>query len=348
MLDKAKEIRKGEELDKSSLVGYCKEHFPELPADFQILQFPSGYSNLTYLIKSKTDQWVLRRPPYGANIKGGHDMAREFKVLSGLKKVCSNVPTPLLLCTDESVLGAPFYIMERVQGIIIRERLPPEFQEKTKALSESAIDNLATIHRLDIDKANLADLGRPIGYVERQIGGWTRRYGRSKTDDIKEMDIISHWLEENRPPEISASIIHNDYKYDNLVLDPQTLSIKAVLDWEMATIGCPLMDLGCALGYWVQQDDPPEMYSLPLSATRYPGTLTRKEAAERYSSQTGFPIDNIDFYMVYGLWRLAVIIQQIYARYNQGHTQDPRFSSLIDGVKVLSKRAVQVIETGIV
>ena len=348
MLDQATHIRSGEELNLEALTQYCRQQLPDITENIEVLQFPSGYSNLTYLLKMGAQEWVLRRPPFGANIKSGHDMAREYRVLSGLKKVYNNIPTPILLCEDDTILGAHFYIMERVHGIIIRDTLPAELhkEEQLRTLSISAIDNLATIHKLDIQQAGLENLGRPNGYVERQISGWTRRYERSKTELIAQMDTISQWLTKNQPSEVAASIIHNDYKYDNLILDPHTLSIKAVLDWEMATLGCPLMDFGCALGYWVQEDDPEEMFSLPLSATRYPGNLSRQEAAEQYVEQTGFAIERLDFYYVYGLWRLAIILQQIYARYKLGYTKDKRFANLIDGVHILAQRAVQVIQTG--
>ena len=348
MLDKATTVRKGEELPSQPLLEYCQHHLSRTITSIEVSQFPSGYSNLTYLLRVEEEEWVLRRPPIGANVQTGHDMTREYRVLSGLQRVYKQIPTPILLCEEEDVLGAPFYIMERVQGIIIRDNPPPEVQTPShmKQLSHSAIHNLATIHQLDIQKANLETLGKPNGYVARQVRGWTKRYQRSQTDAIPSMDIISSWLQKHQPAEQAAAIIHNDYKYDNLILDPTTLTIKAVLDWEMATLGCPLMDLGCALAYWVQADDPEDLFSLPLSATHVPGNVTRTEAATLYAKHTNFSIEQLDYYYVYGLWRLAIILQQIYARYKKGHTADTRFANLIDGVRILSSRATHVIRTG--
>ena len=196
MLDQATTIRSGEELNTKSLLAFFQTTFPAIDERVEITQFPSGFSNLTYLLRMVDKEWVLRRPPFGANVKSGHDMSREFKVLSGLHTVYTKVPTPVLLCEDSAVLGAPFYLMERVSGVIIRKKIPVDFKrpDLLQRLSEETIDNLATIHQLDIETAGLANLGRPIGYVERQIHGWTRRYANAKTDEIPQMDTVSDWL----------------------------------------------------------------------------------------------------------------------------------------------------------
>jgi len=344
-LDQPQNIRSGEELNAAQLEAYLKQQIPELRGALQIQQFPSGYSNLTYFLQCGERELVLRRPPFGAKIKTAHDMSREYRILAGLIQTYPKVPRPLLYCDDESIIGAPFYVMERVNGVILRAKPPaginlsPELMHR---LSESCIDNLADIHRINFVKANLGDIAKPEGYVERQIRGWTQRYQNSRTDEIPEIERVIEWLNANLPPESGAVLIHNDYKYDNLVLAPDDLSqIIAVLDWEMATIGDPLMDLGTTLGYWIEPDDPPEMKMFGL--THLPGNLNREQLARRYAEKSGREISNIVFYYVYGLFKISVIVQQIYFRYRQGHTRDQRFAALIDVVRASGKMAAAAI-----
>ena len=250
-LDQPQNIRSGEELNIAQLAAYLKTQIPDLHDALQIQQFPSGYSNLTYSLKFGERELVLRRPPFGAKIKTAHDMAREYRILAGLIQTYPKVPRPLLYCSDESIIGAPFYVMERVNGVILRAQPPAVINlspELMRRLSEACIDNLAEIHQIDFARAGLSELGKPDGYVERQIRGWTQRYQNARTDEIPEIERVIPWLTANLPAESSAALIHNDYKYDNLVLDPNDFSqIIAVLDWEMATIGDPLMDLGTTL-----------------------------------------------------------------------------------------------------
>jgi len=246
------------------------------------------------------------------------------------------------------VLGAPFYIMERVKGIILRTK-PPEGLELTPPLmrhiSENFIHNLAEIHSVDYVAAGLAELGKPDGYVTRQVDGWIKRYQNARTDDIPEMERIAGWLVEHKPTQAGACLIHNDYKYDNLILDPQDVArIKAVLDWEMATLGDPLMDLGSTLGYWVDADDPEDWQKQSFGVTTRPGNLNRDELLERYAAKSGRQVGNAVFYYAYGLFKIAVIVQQIYARYKLGLTQDARFAGLIHLVRAASKTACLAIE----
>ena len=315
-----------------------------------MLQFPNGFSNLTYALQLGDRNCVLRRPPFGANIKSGHDMGREYRILSALYPVFNKVPQVLHLCEDSEVIGAPFYIMERVDGIVIRKSPPSTLstQEFFTKLSTSTAICLAEIHSVDIETTGLSQLGKPVGYVRRQIEGWTRRYARAQTDEIGLMNEISTWLLRNMPVEVGFALIHNDYKYDNFILDPRSHEIKVVLDWEMATIGCPLMDLGAALGYWLDPHDDQRLYSLPFCPTYLPGNLSRLEFAQCYAKHTGQSLDDLVFYYVYGVWRIAVIVQQIYARYRAGFTLDSRFSSLGIGVQLLAQRAAQTIERGTV
>lgn len=350
-LDQSKPVRPGEELDLARLEAYLQAERPELDSDnLTVEQFPSGFSNLTYLLRLDDRDLVLRRPPFGANIKGGHDMLREYTILSNLISVYPYVPRPLLYCDDESILGAPFYIMERLTGVILRPQMPPAMIPEPPLMSRIAnafAENFAALHAVDIEQAGLAGLGRPQGYIERQINGWTRRYHKARTDDIPEMDRVAAWLAEKIPAESGVALIHNDYKYDNIVLDPADWSrIIGVLDWEMATIGDPLMDLGSSLGYWVEAGDPPAILALQFSPTTLPGNPTRVELVEQYARQSGRDVSNVLFYYVYGLFKLAVIVQQIYYRFKMGYTQDPRFAGLIHAVRACGQVAVRAISKG--
>lgn len=347
-IDTPQAVRPGEELDTVKLEVYLKEQIPDVSGPILVEQFPSGYSNLTYLLRAGDRELVLRRPPFGANIKTAHDMGREYRILSHLIKVYPKVPRPLAYCEDASVLGAPFYIMERVKGIILRAN-PPEgldlSPELMRRLSEHFIDTLAELHAVDYEAAGLGDLGRPEGYVARQVKGWTERYKNACTDDIPEIEQAAAWLVEHMPQEAGASLIHNDYKYDNLVLDPEDVTrILAVLDWEMATIGDPLMDLGTTLGYWVDPNDPDELQAMRFCLTTLPGNLNRQQLVERYAERSGRDISHVLFYYVYALFKIAVIVQQIYYRYQRGFTQDERFANLIVFVHILGNTARRAIE----
>ena len=350
LLDQPQPVRSGEALDAQKLEAFLKAALPELVGPLVIEQFPKGYSNLTYLLRVGERELVLRRPPFGAKIKTAHDMGREYKILSHICGVYPKAPRPLLYCEDESVLGAPFYVMERVQGIILRAQpptgleLPPQLMRR---LSESFIESLVEIHAIDYAAAGLADLGKPAGYVLRQVEGWTRRYQNARTDVITEMDHVAKWLSDHKPPESGACLIHNDYKYDNLVLDPADLSrINACLDWEMATLGDPLMDLGSTLGYWVDGDDPEEWRQQTFGVTTLPGNFNREQLLERYAGLSGRKTEQAVFYYAYGLFKIAVIVQQIYTRYKQGFTQDERFKRLIHTVRAASRTAALAIEKG--
>lgn len=346
--DRPTAVRSGEALNIEKLEPYLKERLPHLDGPLVIEQFPSGFSNLTYLIRGGETELVLRRPPFGANIKSAHDMSREFRILSHLITLYPKVPQPHLYCEDETIIGAPFYVMERLSGVILRPHMPPEMIPAPPLMSriaQSLIDNLAALHALDYQAAGLGDFGKPEGYVERQITGWSKRYLRAKTDEIADMEKAAAWLHANLPPETAATLIHNDFKYDNLVLDTADwANIIGVLDWEMATIGDPLMDLGTSLGYWIQPDDPPELLAMRFSPTTLPGNPTRDELVERYTRQSGRDVSNLTFYYVYGLFKLAVIVQQIYYRYKMGYTNDPRFANLIGAVKACGNMAVRAIE----
>ena len=348
-IDRSSSVRPGEELPIEQLHEYLSAHLPDLTAPLVVEQFPAGFSNLTYLLRSGDRELVLRRPPVGAKIKTAHDMSREYRILSHLYPVYKKVPRPLLFCDDESILGAPFYVMERVTGIILRAQrpkgvdLPPEMMRR---LSLAFIENLAEIHELDYEAAGLGELGSPQGYVKRQVEGWTGRYFNARTDDVPAIEKLADWLQQNLPADSErAGLIHNDYKYDNLVLDSHDLGrVIAVLDWEMATIGDPLMDFGTSLGYWVETNDPEAWQRYGFGLTSLPGSFTRTELLDHYIHRTGRRIDDPVFYFSYGLLKIAVIVQQIYFRYQKGLTRDPRFAGLGALVKACGELAQRAIE----
>jgi len=349
-IDQAKPVRAGEELAQEELKKFLADKIPGVSGEITILQFPSGYSNLTYLIKIGEKEYVLRRPPFGAKIKSAHDMGREWRIFSALHPVYPKVPKPLIFCEDESVIGAKFYVMERIKGVILRREVPQgiEFsKEMVERLCESFIQNLAEIHRLDCQAIGLGQLGKPEGYLYRQVYGWAERYVNSQTDQIPEIERVIDWLKKNLPSSPKPTLVHGDYKYDNLILDPNDLTkIIGVLDWEMATIGDPLADLGVALGYWVQADDPEELRGAAFGPTYFPGSYSRQKLADRYAELTGRDISNIPYYVAFALFKIAVVVQQIYYRFVKGHTQDERFKPLILMVALLSRTAEQIIEKG--
>lgn len=349
-IDQPKAVRSGEELDLAKLEAYLAAHLPKFSGPLVVEQFPSGFSNLTYLLRAGDQEMVLRRPPFGAQAKGGHDMSREYRILSHLADVYPKVPRPLVYSDDPEVLGAPFYVMERLKGLILRSGKAKEIElsaDVMRQLSQSLVEALAELHCLDYAAAGLSDLGKPEGYVRRQVEGWIERYHKAQTDDIPAMTQIAEWMPQNMPSEKGAALIHNDFKYDNLVLDPANPArIIGVLDWEMATLGDPLMDLGTTLAYWVDSDDAPELQAMAFVPTFLTGNLNRTEIAAYYADVTGADISNAVFYYAFGLFKLGVIAQQIYYRYKQGFTKDERFGALIHGVRAVSATGVRALDRG--
>jgi len=347
-VDTTKPPREGEELDTATLEPFLRERVEAGEGPLVVEQFPSGHSNLTYLLRLGDRELVLRRPPFGAQAKGGHDMGREFRVLDGLAGKYPKAPRPLAYDESGEVLGAPFYVMERIHGIVLRQSVPegldlgPDVMER---LSHAVIDNLADIHLLDWRDLGLGELQRPGSYVERQIRGWAQRWEDAKTDENPVFDEVTKWLEANMPADRGASLIHNDYKFDNILLDPDDLGhIVGVLDWEMATIGDPLMDLGTTIGYWVEARDSQAMQAGGFGPTMLPGCPTRREMIHRYAERTGFDTSGREYYFVYAQWKLAVVLQQIYYRYAKGFTTDPRFAAFGFVVEMLARNAAEVIE----
>ncbi len=306
-----------------------------------ISRFPGGYSNLTYCLTTAEKQYVLRTPPLGAHIKSAHDMGREFKVLSLLKPHFSKTPTPIYFCEDESFFGAPYYIMEKIEGNILRAYNAPKLNLSPtiyETLSEKLIDTLSSLHSIDINTTGLNQLGKPEGYVTRQVDGWIKRYYTAKTDTIESMNATAQWLQSFRPIELAPTLLHNDFKYDNVILEETNFTeIVGLLDWEMATVGDPLMDLGAMLAYWFEEGEGDIFKNYNL--TWLPGNYTRKQLIDRYAKNTGRDLTNIHFYYVFGLFKNAVIAQQIYHRWKQGNSSDARFGALLPMIQLLGAKA---------
>ena len=349
-LNRPGSVRAGEELDVAKLEPYLLERIPGSAGPLAVQQFPSGHSNLTYMVRLGGRELVLRRPPFGSKVKSAHDMGREFRVLSKLHPAYPPAPQVLLYCDDDSVLGAPFYLMEPVTGVILRREVPAGLAlppETVRRMSEAFCDNLARLHGLDYAAIGLADLGKPEGYMERQVRGWIERYYGSKTHELSEVERIAAWLKEHMPPAVPPTLIHNDYKYDNVVLDPaDAAKIVGVLDWEMCTLGDPLSDLGTALAYWVDPADPPDVQQIRWGPTTLPGSLTRRQVVERYARTTGRDASHMVFYLAFAQFKVAVIVQQIYYRYHHGLTKDARFAALLDVAKILLRASLRTAESG--
>ncbi len=348
-IDQPAPVRDGEELDAGRLERFLREAVAGLEGPVSVRQFPRGHSNLTYFIRAGGRELVLRRPPHGTKAKSAHDMGREYRVLSALQGVYPYCPKPLAYCEDESILGAPFYVMERIAGIIVRREFPPEFKPdpgEVRTLCLNLLKAQAELHAIDPRRVGLDDFGKPEGYVARQVYGWSKRYRAARTPDAPESEDIMAWLAAKMPPEsVRAAVIHNDFKLDNVILDPRDpMRIIGVLDWEMATVGDPLMDIGSSLAYWVERGDPAELAAVKFMPTDVAGALTRRELVEAYAGLSGLSIDRYDFYYAFGLFRLAVIVQQIYYRYYHGQTRDERFKLMIHAVGILDRQARRVIE----
>jgi aminoglycoside phosphotransferase (APT) family kinase protein len=347
--DRAGTVRAGEELEIARLEPFLRAHFGN-EGRISVAQFPSGHSNLTYLVQVGSREIVLRRSPFGNKVRSAHDMAREYRVLSKLHSAYPLAPKTLTYCEDPAILGAPFYLMEPINGVILRRDPPAGMtisRETARRLSEAFVDNLARLHSLDYAVIGLSDLGKPHGYLERQVKGWIDRYHNSKTHGWAEVERISTWLTAKMPARHDAALIHNDYKYDNLVLDANDATkIVGVLDWEMCTIGDPLTDLGTALAYWTDPQDPEELQEIRAVPTTLPGTLTRSQIIERYAATTGRDASEMIFYLAFARFKVAVIIQQIYYRYAQGLTQDARFAGLPKRIHALLRASWYSAESG--
>jgi aminoglycoside phosphotransferase (APT) family kinase protein len=347
-------VRASEQLDWPRLEAWLRERLPDvgipgldLSQPMQAEQFPGGHSNLTYLIRFGGAELVVRRPPFGPVPPTAHDMAREFRWLAAVHPVFALAPRAYVACEDLSVIGSVFYVMERRTGIVIRREEPPSVAghaDVRRRISESVIDALAALHAIDID-AGLSHLGKPAGFVGRQVRGWTDRWHRSQTSARPEMDALAAWLAAELPPDPPrASIVHGDFKLDNLMVDADAPDrLVAVFDWEMSALGDPLVDLGILLAYWVPSA-PPGQHDALTTVTHAPGWFTRDEMVERYARKSGRDLSRLRYFEVFALFKIAVVIQQIYFRFVIGQTDDPRFAVFGDRVASLAAHAASMIE----
>jgi len=345
----ARDIRAGEELDWARMVAWLRERLPEcgfagldLAHEPEIRQFPGGHSNLTYLIRFGAAEIVIRRPPFGPVPPTAHDMAREYRWLSAMHRVFPLAPRPYLLCEDASIVGSVFYAMERRRGLIVRADEPPELHDPRarRRVSDALIHTLSDLHAVDVVGGGLSALGKPAGFVARQVRGWTDRWQRAKTTELPVMDTLAQWLLERLPPDPAVpSVVHGDFKLDNVMLDPADVGrIVAVLDWEMSALGDPLVDVGILCAYWVPTAPPTQRDAL-TTVTSQPGYFTRAELIDAYARYSGRDLSNIRFYETFAVFKIAVVIQQIYYRYVQGQTHDARFATFDTRVAYLAEQA---------
>jgi aminoglycoside phosphotransferase (APT) family kinase protein len=338
----ARPVRDEDAFDTAAVAAWLHGEVPELTGVPEVRQFAGGASNLTYLLRYPDRDLVLRRPPAGAKPASGHDMAREHRIQSLLAPVYPYVPAMVALCTDHAVLGSDFYVMERVPGTILRARPEEPLDRATmRELGTRVVDLLVELHRVE-PAGDLASLGRGPGYVGRQVAGWSRRYRAARTRNVPSFARVMAWLEANQPGDVASRVVHGDFRLDNVVLD-ENLVPRAVLYWELATIGDPLMDLGSSLAYWVHADDDRLFRATRRQPTHLPGMLRREEVVAQYADRTGLPVDNWTFYEVFGLFRLAVIAQQIYNRYHLGQTRNPAFRHYWIMVRYLEHRCRRLI-----
>ena len=346
MLD-TKPVRSSEQLDWDALDKYVRPKLDiDATAPMSVEQFPGGHSNLTYLLRFGQQEFALRRPPFGPVPPKAHDMARECRILQAIHPVFPLAPRPYLLCEDTSVMGSIFYVMERRRGIVVRHEEPPQLAnqpEQRKLVSKAVVDTLADLHLVDIDAHGLSSLGKATGFVERQVQGWSQRWHGSKTSEQAEMNNLSQWLLERLPPDpVRPALLHGDYKLDNIMLDEHDVGkLVAVFDWEMSAVGDPLVDLGIFLAYWVHTAPATQGDSL-AAVTTAPGWLTRDEVLERYAERTNLDVSNVRFYEVFAVFKLAVVLQQIFYRYHRGQTDDARFAELDKHVELLAHMATKL------
>jgi aminoglycoside phosphotransferase (APT) family kinase protein len=349
----ARRVRQGEELEWPRLMAWLRERLPssdipglDVARDPEVAQFPGGHSNLTYVIRFGDAEIVVRRPPFGPVPPTAHDMAREFRWLLAMSAVFPLAPRPYLLCEDTSVIGSVFYAMERRRGLVIRSQEPEHVAnaDARRRISGALVDALADLHGVDVDANGLSHLGKPAGFVERQVRGWSERWQRSQTTALPEMDALAAWLRDRLPPNPARpSVVHGDFKLDNVMLDAGDVGrIVAIFDWEMSALGDPLVDVGILLAYWAPTA-PPEQRDALTTVTHRPGYFTQEEIVERYAARSGRDVSRIRYYEVFALFKIAVVIQQIYYRYVSGQTQDARFASFDARVAYLARHAAAMI-----
>ncbi len=348
LTDKPVEVRAEDALDTEKLGNFMKETFPELSGDLTVQQYPGGASNLTYLLTIGSKEFIMRRPPFGRIAKSAHNMGREYRILKALRPVFPYCPKVLAYSDNVEIAGAEFFIMERIRGIILRKDLPEEISYTTaqaRKLCESLLDVQVELHSIDIEKAGLGNIGKPEGYVKRQVDGWIGRYRQAKTENVPDFENVIKWILEKMPPDTkNPTMIHNDYRFDNTMIDEHDhMKIVGVLDWEMSTIGDPLMDFGNSLVYWVEADATPETKERAVVPIEITATVTREELIQWYAAKSGQDLEYFDFYFCFGLFRLAGIVQQIYYRFFHGQTHNEKFEDYNDRVRSLEEAALELI-----
>lgn len=349
IIDRPGRVRQGEEIEPAAIAKYLQSELQDLKGIPQIKQFKGGASNLTYRLDFEDRSYILRKPPIGKKAKGAHNMHREYDVMQKLKPHYSGVPAMINYCGDPNIIGAEFYVMELISGVIPRANLPKDLNPnptEVRKMCMATIDKLVELHQIDYQAAGFADYYKGPGYVSRQIHGWSKRYTNARTPDVPDYQYVMDWLKAEMPDDLQPCIIHNDFRFDNLVYDPQDFTrIKGVLDWEMATVGDPMMDLGGSLAYWIEAADPYCWRLLRRQPTHLKGMLTRDELVDYYLEQRSLSVDNKKYYYIFGLFRLAVIIQQIYYRYYHQQTTNPQFKLLYIGVNMLERFCVKLIKS---
>jgi aminoglycoside phosphotransferase (APT) family kinase protein len=338
------QVRPDEQLNEEQLASYLKGLLPGADHAPIVRQFGGGAANLTYLLDYGTHQYVLRRPPLGPVARSAHDMAREYKVLSVLHQAFPYAPRAYLYCDDPAIIGANFFVMERRQGVVVRRSMPAEFAgmpDAPRRISTALVDALAEFHAVDYEAIGLKDLGEPGGFTMRQIEGWYKRWHAAKTEEVLDMERVYTWLQSHQPTASTFSLVHNDYKLDNIMFDSKDPGrLTAIFDWDMCTLGDPLNDLGALLSYWTEPTDPPYFQGMSMMPTGL-GFMTRRELAEQYALKSGRSIHDIHFYHALGLFRLTVIIAQIYIRYHRGQTQDQRFAAFGPMIPLMAHAALE-------
>lgn len=347
IIDIGGNVRNGEELDIQAVETWLKNQQVDLQGQVQVTQYSGGASNWTYRLKYDNVDLILRRPPKGTKAKSAHDMAREYHVQNNLKPFYPVLPEMVALCQDESVIGCDFYVMKRIEGIIPRANLPKEIdytEADVRQLCINVLDKLIELHQVPYQGTALEQLGKGDGYCRRQVEGWDKRYAKARTKNVPSFNYVRKWLLANIPADTKTCVIHNDWRFDNVILDPQQpTEVIGVLDWEMATLGDPLMDLGSALAYWVEEGDNKIFKATRRQPTNRKGMFSRQQVVDYYLQQTGLTPENWAFYEVFGLFRLAGIAQQIYYRYYHQQTDNPAFKNLWIVINAIHLRALKLI-----
>jgi aminoglycoside phosphotransferase (APT) family kinase protein len=342
-------VRAEEQLDLEALSAYLNREGFSGGRSLSVEQFPGGHSNLTHLLKlDGAAEYVLRRPPLGPVAPKAHDMVREFRILRAVHPVFPPAPEPALLCEEIAILGVPFYLMERRRGLVVRRENPPEIGDDVqlrRRIGGALLDTLVALHSIDVSQPPISAIGKPAGFLERQLSGWFGRWQRARTRDLPAMDRLMEWLSFRLPVSSEAALLHNDYKLDNVMLDPaDPARVVAVLDWEMSALGDPLVDLGILLCYWPEANDPPERRESISPVTSMPGWPSRAELVARYADRTGRDVSRIAYYEIFAIFKIAVVLQQIYHRYRLGQTSDPRFAVMEERVLGLVQVATDLVD----